>query len=487
MDKILLINAIIRFVESHVKDGINYQELEKSIGLSYHHLRQIFKDFMKVPLKHYINSRKAAYAAFEIEFTDKTLLRISGEYNFDAYDTFTRLFKRETGITPNEYKKEGRHSVQRKMIGMGTYAPVLSEKADVSITGAKTDSDGIVLYGVPELAFSSGKCTPFPACAESVLSYIGQRENCSYTWLMAVSGAAFRFCWNAGNWDMGNSNLMNVTPQNPWELYERTFRAAGRRYRLTLKDNLTKDAFFTQIMESINKGNPAIALGIVGPPEACIITGYNKNENSLFGWSYFQDNPEFSTGIQIDESGCFRSNGWWDNPFTTALFTVEGETAIPSLYEILKHIFSILTLQTAGEYQAGQSAYQCWANDITNDDLFAEKSVTPILLNRFFCQADAETMIGEGRYWGAQFFTQLGKEQNDIAGLCFEAADFLNKTSKYAQQMTTIRQGERQTEEAVREFAGKYIRKEIGTLIIKAKESERKAIVAIEKIMNQLL
>ena len=486
MDNTILINAIIRFVESYIKENIDYTDLEKTVGLSYRYLREKFRNYTKMPLKQYINARKIANIIFEMETTDKTLLTLATEYGFDAYDTFTRCFKRELCITPNQYKKEHRRTVERKLIGMGTYAPVVADMLTPKLQFPGLQEDSYILYGVPRVEFSNGKCTPFPACLESMLSYIGQREDCSYTWLMAASGAAFRLCWNAGEWDMSNSNIMNVTPQNPWELYERAYQAAGWKCNIIEKNNSTTDILTTHIIDNINKGNPVIALGVVGPPEACIITGYNGNGKGLFGWSYFQDSPEFSADIEIEKSGYFLCSKWWDNPATTALITLGERTAIPSLYEILHHIYSVLTLQSAGVYQAGQNAYQSWANDISDDISFRGNSITPILLSRFFCQADAETMIGEGRHWGAQFFRQLGEKQAHIAGLCFEAAELLTETAGYAQQMTAIRQGDRQTEEALGILCKPETRKGIVSLIKKAQENEKRATTIISSIIDTI-
>ena len=484
MDNTILINAIIRFVESYIKENINYSDLEKTVGMSYRYLREEFRNYTKMPLKQYINTRKIANIIFEMETTDKPLLTLATDYGFDAYDTFTRCFKREISITPQQYKKENRRTVERKLIGMGTYAPVVTDMQMPKLQFSDLQEDSYILYGVPKVEFSNGKCTPFPACLESMLSYIGQRKNHSYTWLMATSGVAFRFCWNAGKWDMSNSNIMNITPQNPWEPYERAYQAAGWKCNIIEKNNLTKEIFTTYIVNNINKGNPVIALGVVGPPEACIITGYNENGAGLFGWSYFQDNPEFSANAEIEKSGYFLCSKWWDNPETTAIITLGERTSIPKLREILHHIYSILTMQSAGIYQAGQNAYQSWANDISNDIAFRGSSITPILLNRFFCQADAETMIGEGRYWGAQFFRQLGEEQTHIADLCFQAADLLTETARYAQQMTAIRQGDKQTEEAIEMLCKPETRKEIVSLIKKAKETEKRATTIISNLLD---
>ena len=486
MDNTILINAIIRFVESHIKENIEYKDIEKAVGLSYRYFREEFRSYAEMPLKQYINFRKIANIIFEMETTDKTLLTLANDYGFDAYDTFTRSFNRIMSTTPNLYRKEKRYSVERKLIGIGTYAPVVTDTQILDIQTANLQDDDLILYGVPKIEFSNGKCTPFPACMESALTYMGQRENCSYTWLMGASGAAFRFCWNGGEWDMGNCNLMNITLQNPWTLYEHAFNAAGRKCNIVEKSKSTKENFVSCIVNSIDRGNPVIALGIVGPPEACIITGYEEQGEHLFGWSYFQENPEFSSNVKIDKSGYFISLDWYDNPSTMAIITLGEETTPTALYEILQNIYSVLTMQSSGVYHAGQSAYKSWATDISEDRAFRDNSITPILLSRFFCQADAETMIGEGRYWGAQFFKQLGEKHSHISELCFEAADLFSATAGYAQQMTIIRQGDKPTEEPIEILCRQDTRREISDLIYKAQAQERKAIPIVERILQQL-
>lgn len=67
---------------------------------------------------------------------------------------------------------------------------------------------------------------------------------------------------------------------------------------------------------------------------------------------------------------------------TTAIITLDERTEIPELREFLQHIHSVLNMQSAGSYQAGQDAYQSWANDISDDTAFRGNSITPILSSR---------------------------------------------------------------------------------------------------------
>lgn len=117
----MLINAIIWFVKSHIKKSINYKELERALGLSYRHLREIFKDNTKIPLKKYINMRKISNITFQMETTNKTHLTLATKYSFDSYDTFTRCYKREMNITPILLKRFFCQVDAETMIGEGRY------------------------------------------------------------------------------------------------------------------------------------------------------------------------------------------------------------------------------------------------------------------------------------------------------------------------------------------------------------------------------
>jgi len=116
--------------------------------------------------------------------------------------------------------------------------------------------------------------------------------------------------WNVNGWDLGAVDIRNIY-ENPLKPFELSFAAAGRSYRILEKENSDKEEFIQFIKSEIDEGRPVIALGVVGPPEASIITGYKSNGNTLLGWSLFQDNMEFAKDVTFDESGYFMCENWW--------------------------------------------------------------------------------------------------------------------------------------------------------------------------------
>lgn len=115
-----VICSVIIYVENRLKTEISYKELEKETGFSIAHIRDIFVKNIEKSLSRYILERKILNAAFEISHTEENLLTIAEKYNFKSPDTFTRAFKRITGLTPSEFRKN-KITVGRVKLCAGVY------------------------------------------------------------------------------------------------------------------------------------------------------------------------------------------------------------------------------------------------------------------------------------------------------------------------------------------------------------------------------
>lgn len=143
MDKFLLINAIITFIETRIKSKLDYRELAQATGFTVPYLRELFAASMGKSLYRYILERKIANAAFECRYTSKTLLAISMDYGFNNADAFTRAFKRMVGVTPSEFRKRNL-AIQRVKLCAGVYGvglpAIVLPEANYK-RGVKSDGD----------------------------------------------------------------------------------------------------------------------------------------------------------------------------------------------------------------------------------------------------------------------------------------------------------------------------------------------------------
>lgn len=120
LDYFAVICSVIVYIENRIKTNIDYNELEKVTGFSIAHIRDIFANKTGKSLSRYIIERKIANAAFEISHTKEKMITIAEKYNFKNPDTFTRAFKRITGITPSEFRK-AKITVGRIKLCAGVY------------------------------------------------------------------------------------------------------------------------------------------------------------------------------------------------------------------------------------------------------------------------------------------------------------------------------------------------------------------------------
>lgn len=131
MDYFLTISSIVIFIENRIQDRIDYKELERTTGFSIAHIRDIFVKRTGVTLSKYILNRKISNAAYEILHNHHSLIHIASKYGFSNHDTFTRAFKRVTGLTPSEFKKKrppvGRILLCAGVFGVGLLNPVKRE------------------------------------------------------------------------------------------------------------------------------------------------------------------------------------------------------------------------------------------------------------------------------------------------------------------------------------------------------------------------
>ena len=98
-----------------------------------------------------------------------------------------------------------------------------------------------------------------------------------------------------------------------------------------------------------------IATGIIGPPEACIVTGYQDEGETLLGWNFFQDSVMYGgLPARTDESGYFISHDWWENTDTQALIGV-GEKTGPrrGITDILSGAAEVMTGRHKDQFAKG--------------------------------------------------------------------------------------------------------------------------------------
>ncbi len=366
----------------------------------------------------------------------------------------------------------------------------------------KSDNNGsVILYGVSKVEYGVNGCTPYPMCLRSCANYLGQDLSMDFT--MVSSGTAFRLTWDTTSWNGGNVDVIH-TFDNPEDVYKLGVEALGREYSILTRTKTSCDVKFRSshnsdnkaefidfIKKQIDRGYPCIALGIIGPPEACIITGYKENGNILMGWNFFQDAIEFANDIKIDESGYFLSSGWWNNNDTIAVISI-GEKIKPiiSNKNIIDNAIKVMTgrldVKEGKTFAKGIYAYDAWKNAILNESNFSKNALLPILAERMMCHGDAMDCLADGRNNAAIYMKKLSREWKEHSDVCQMIENQFSNVVKNIWKMAEVLGGYERNVKQINNLAKVEVRQQLAVLIEECKMADSKALEGLILLSNKI-
>lgn len=254
-----------------------------------------------------------------------------------------------------------------------------------------------VLKGVPKVHFYEGgaRCPEDICCASvvrAVMEYLGENIGCdhcqprgrkwglrcAYSYFMGVMGIAWQMAWAPG-WNDA-SFTPEYLPGEKEDPYRRAFEAVGYEVEF-VQPGAGEEVYRAKLIESISaKGRPAIAFGIVGPPEPVILTGFDEDGDVLLGWSFFQGFPPFDEGVEFEpddhgQPGYFRKRNWFKDAGPLILIGEHGE--MPDQSKVFENSLRLgLEIMRSREVKgapAGAAGYDAWAAQVLKDAEFAGK------------------------------------------------------------------------------------------------------------------
>ena len=100
------IEKSLNYIEVHIKDELQTENLARSVGLSPFYFQHLFKRLIKKSVQEYIKLRRLAYSVEYLEHSNQRILDIALACGYSSHANFTRAFKETFGITPDEYRKK---------------------------------------------------------------------------------------------------------------------------------------------------------------------------------------------------------------------------------------------------------------------------------------------------------------------------------------------------------------------------------------------
>lgn len=100
-----VVNRIVKYINENIADKIIVEELAQLVHTNRSFLSSKFKSEMGIPLIDYIAKQKIAEAKRLLLYSDKSLSSIAAYLSFSSQSHFQNTFKKITGLTPAEYRK----------------------------------------------------------------------------------------------------------------------------------------------------------------------------------------------------------------------------------------------------------------------------------------------------------------------------------------------------------------------------------------------
>lgn len=107
MDWITGIQKAIDYIESHITEELDYQEIAENAFSSPWHFQRVFSILCGYTLGEYIRSRRLALAGAELAADKIRVIDAAVKYGYDSPDSFTKAFTRFHGITPSAAREPG--------------------------------------------------------------------------------------------------------------------------------------------------------------------------------------------------------------------------------------------------------------------------------------------------------------------------------------------------------------------------------------------
>ena len=107
MEWIDRLNDTINYIEEHLTDEIDYEQLGRIACCSSYHFQRMFAYMAGIPLSEYIRRRRMSLAAVDLQGRDMKILDVAGKYGYSSPTSFNRAFQSVHGVAPSSVKNEG--------------------------------------------------------------------------------------------------------------------------------------------------------------------------------------------------------------------------------------------------------------------------------------------------------------------------------------------------------------------------------------------
>ena len=109
MEWLTCIKSTIEYIEEHLLEIRNIEEISSQNYVSSFYLQQGFQILTGYSIGEYIRNRKLYLSALELSSTKQKVVEIAFKYGYETHESFTKAFTRFHGFSPSKVNIKGNH------------------------------------------------------------------------------------------------------------------------------------------------------------------------------------------------------------------------------------------------------------------------------------------------------------------------------------------------------------------------------------------
>jgi AraC-like DNA-binding protein len=337
------ISEAVNYLESHILDKINVEDVAKKVYYSSSFFLQTFNLVTGYTFGEYVRLRRLTLAAFDILCDTCSITELSMKYGYETTEAFTKAFKRMHGVTPSAF----RHNHEQ-------FKPFSRLTVNLVISGGYDKSCKLIPH-VPRVALFTDNGSYLTSFIGSLYAALyGMGEEHEYHELLMLSGAGNRLCWTESRWVFGNEDIANCDA-SPFAAHSRVLEAIGWKGIEKYTEKLSADVIRHDFISSIDRGIPVIAKGIIGDcADYCVVYGYENNGEKIIGWNYYQTD----NGYTSDQP--FIKENWVEGILGSYVLLTEKTEPKPEKERILEAFRAICAHARGDEIRGKKVGFTAW-------------------------------------------------------------------------------------------------------------------------------
>ncbi len=213
MDVLKNLNNAVDYIEEHLCDEIDMNEISKITAYSSDGFKRFFSYMTNMTINEYIRRRRLTLAAFDLQNDNCRVIDIAIKYSYSSADSFSRAFFKQHGVTPKQ--------VRNQNASLNIYPPV---SFHINIKGAEKMNFKLIELKETEV-YGISRQTGLPAGERFDMEHTMWADECEHIPEKICSG--YDGVWY-GIWNNGTYTISREKKDTAFNNLERHIIPAGK-------------------------------------------------------------------------------------------------------------------------------------------------------------------------------------------------------------------------------------------------------------------